>query len=261
MKINLSRPLAFFDLETTGTNIATDRIVEISILKILPDQTKEVYTKRVNPTVLIPAQASEVHGIYDKDVAAEPSFEYLAQEVYDFLDDCDLAGFNSNRFDVPLLIEEFLRVNDSFDLSDRKFVDVQTIYHKLEPRNLSAAYRNYCGKTLENAHSAEADVLATYEVLEAQLDKYEELENDIDYLSEFSRHVNKAKDFAGRIGSDENGEAIFNFGKHKGKTLEHVFEVEPSYYSWIMNAEFPLYTKKVVRDVYQVMQARKMSSE
>lgn len=258
MKLNLERPLAFFDLETTGTNVATDRIVEISIIKVNPDQTRDVFTKRVNPTVPIPSRSSEIHGIYDKDVASEPSFEYLAQDIYDFIGDADLAGYNSNRFDVPLLIEEFFRVSERFDITQKKFVDVQTIFHKMEQRTLVAAYKFFCGKELVNAHSAEADVLATLEVLESQLDRYSELENSIDHLSEFSNALGKNVDFAGRIIMNDKDEEIFNFGKHKGKTVESVLTEEPSYFGWMMNADFPRYTKKVLKEIRTRMQEKQV---
>ncbi|MFT4660298.1 MAG: DNA polymerase-3 subunit epsilon [Patiriisocius sp.] len=253
MKLNLKRPLAFFDLETTGTNVSSDRIVEISIVKILTDNTKDIYTKKVNPTIPIPQVVSEIHGIYDKDIIAAPTFEYIAEEVFEFIKGCDMAGYNSNRFDVPLLSEEFLRVNESYDISDRKFVDVQTIFHKMEQRTLVAAYKYYCGKELTNAHSAEADTMATFEVLEAQLDRYSELENDVDFLADFSKGNRRLADFAGRIVFNEDDVEAFNFGKHKDKTLVDVFTAEPSYYAWMMNADFPMYTKKVLKRVWKSM--------
>jgi DNA polymerase-3 subunit epsilon len=254
MQLSLERPLAFFDLETTGVDVARDRIVEISIVRVNPDNSRDTFTRRVNPTIPIPIQSSEIHGIYDKDVMAEPTFEYMAQEVYDFLDNCDLAGYNSNRFDIPLLIEEFLRISDKYDLSDRRFVDVQNIFHKMEQRTLVAAYKFYCGKTLENAHSAEADVIATLEVLESQLDKYsDELENNVNFLQEFSKGNRRNVDFAGRIGMNAEDQEVFNFGKHKDKTVENVFRAEPSYYNWMMNAEFPQYTKQVITKIWRRM--------
>ena len=254
MNLSLERPLAFFDLETTGTNVATDRIVEICIIKIYPDQKRESYTRRINPTVPIPVQASEIHGIYDKDVAAAPTFEYVAKEVYDFIGDADLAGYNSNRFDIPLLSEEFLRVSDSYDISNRNFIDVQTIFHKKEQRTLVAAYKFYCDKNLVDAHSAEADVLATIDVLESQLDRYPDLENNIEFLSTFSKSGGRNVDFANRVVLNEEDVEVFNFGKHKGKPVEQVFTEEPSYYFWIMNAEFPRYTKKVLKAIKERMQ-------
>ncbi|MEM7163256.1 MAG: 3'-5' exonuclease [Bacteroidota bacterium] len=254
MNIKLERPLAFFDLETTGTNVATDRIVEICIVKLFPDYKRETYTRRLNPTVPIPAGASEIHGIYDKDVAAAPTFEYVAKEIFEFIGDADMAGYNSNRFDVPLLSEEFLRVSDTYDISNRRFVDVQTIFHKMEQRTLVAAYKFYCQKELINAHSAEADVIATLEVLEAQLDRYPDLENDIDWLSTYSKAAGKNVDFANRIVLNEDNIEVFNFGKHKGKPVEDVFREEPSYFYWMMDAEFPRYTKKVIKSIRERMQ-------
>ncbi len=256
MNLNLTRPLAFFDLETTGTDVATDRIVEICIIKMNLDGSRETYLERLNPTIPIPASSTAIHGISDADVRHSPSFEYKAQEIFDFLTDCDLAGYNSNRFDIPLLIEEFLRVNDKYDLSDRRFVDVQNIFHKMEQRTLVAAYKFYCDKELVNAHSAEADVIATLEVLESQLDKYSELENDIDFLAEFSKGNRNIVDFAGRIGLNESGEEVFNFGKHKDKRVTDVFEKEPSYYHWMINADFPAYTKKVLTRIYSEMKKK-----
>ena len=245
MNLKTDKPIAFFDLETTGTNISNDRIVEISILKVSPDGERSSYTQRVNPGMPIPADASEVHGIYDIDVINEPHFEEIAPTVFKKLFDCDLAGYNSDRFDIPLLAEEFMRAGIEFDLNDRRTIDVQTIFHKMEPRNLSAAYKFYCDKTLENAHSAEADTIATYEVLKAQLDRYNDLENNITFLSTFSAHKNFA-DFAGYIGFDKEGNELFMFGKHRGKKVEDVMEQEPGYFGWLLNADFPLYTKKVL---------------
>jgi len=257
MEFKLSRPLAFFDLETTGTDVATDRIVEICIIKAMPDGSEEKYLQRINPTIPIPASSTAIHGISNEDVSSSPSFEYKAQEVYDFLNDCDLAGYNSNRFDIPLLIEEFLRVSDKFDLADRKFVDVQNIFHRMEQRTLVAAYKFYCGKELINAHSAEADVRATLEVLKSQLDRYpDDLENDIDNLSEFSKGNSRNVDFAGRVALDENDVPVFNFGKHKGKAVKDVFKTEPSYYHWMINADFPKFTKKVLTSIWKEMDPR-----
>lgn len=245
MELKLSKPICFFDLETTGTNVATDRIVEISILKIFPNGNREGFTKRVNPEMPIPPVVSAIHGITNEMVADEPTFKELAPEVYAFMKDSDLAGYNSNRFDLPLLAEELLRADVDFDLKKANAVDVQTIFHKKEKRTLEAAYKFYCGKTLENAHSAEADTLATYEVLKAQLERYDDLENDINYLSTFSAHKDFA-DFAGYIGYNKEGDEIFSFGKHRGKKVEDVMEQEPGYFGWLLNADFPLYTKKVL---------------
>jgi len=245
MNLKLNKPLAFFDLETTGVNTAKDRIVEISILKILPDGTKETYTKRVNPEMPIPKESSEIHGIYDKDILDAPTFKQIAPELLVFLKNCDLAGYNSNKFDIPVLVEEFLRVEVDFDFESRKFIDVQNIFHKMEQRTLVAAYKFYCDKSLENAHSAEADIKATYEVLEAQLKKYNDLEPSVDYLEKFSK-MHDSADLMGRIVFNKDGKEVFNFGKHKGKTVAEVLKKDPSYYSWMMNGDFPLYTKKVL---------------
>ncbi len=244
MQLNLKNPIIFFDLETTGTNIVTDRIVEISYLKVHPNGMEESKTIVVNPERPIPAEASAVHGIYDKDVENAPTFKEVAKTVATDFEGADIAGFNSNRFDVPLLAEEFLRVGVDVDMSKRKFVDVQTIFHKREQRTLSAAYKFYCEKDLENAHSAEADTMATYEVLKAQLDKYPDLENDIAYLSEYSSY-SKNVDFAGRIVYNDKDEEVINFGKYKGRLVADVLEKDPGYYGWIMSADFSLNTKQV----------------
>ena len=248
MKLKLNRPLAFIDLETTGVNVGSDRIVEISILKIFPDGSKETKTKRINPTIPIPKEASAIHGIYDKDVQDAPTFNSIAKSLAQFLEVSDLAGYNSNKFDIPLLAEEFLRAEIDFDLKGRKLVDVQNIFHQMEQRTLVAAYKFYCQKELENAHSAEADIIATYEILEAQLDKYDSLKNDINFLHDFSYRTNAA-DLAGRIVFNSKGVEVFNFGKHKDKPVEEIFKIEPSYYNWMMQGDFPLYTKKVITSI------------
>tara|TARA_B100000965_G_scaffold368737_1_gene355614 strand:+ start:233 stop:1000 length:768 start_codon:yes stop_codon:yes gene_type:complete len=245
MSLNLKKPIVFFDLETTGVDVAKDRIVEISIMKIHPDGKKEVKTRRVNPEMPIPKESSEIHGIYDEDVKDEPTFRALAKSLAQFIGNSDLAGFNSNKFDVPLLVEEFLRVGVDFDLENRKLVDVQNIFHKMEQRTLVAAYKFYCDKELINAHSAEADIKATYEVLEAQIEKYDELENDVSFLAEFSQR-NRNVDLMGRIVLNDEGVEVFNFGKHKGKAVTEILEKQPSYYAWMMDGDFPLYTKKVL---------------
>ena len=245
MELKLKKTIIFFDLETTGINIAKDRIVEISILKVFPNGNKESKTWLVNPEMEIPKEASDIHGITNERVVTEPTFKELASQVSDLIKGCDLAGFNSNRFDIPLLAEEMLRADIDFDMKNRVAVDVQVIFHKKEERTLSAAYKFYCGKTLENAHSAEADTNATYEILKAQLDKYEDLENDIKYLNEYSTHSKRA-DFAGFIMFDEDGDEIFTFGKYKGKKVLEILEKDKGYFSWIQNADFPLYTKKVL---------------
>ncbi len=248
MELKLKNPLVFFDLETTGINVATDRIVEISYLKIFPNGTEESKTYRVNPTIPIPPKTTEIHGIKDEDVKDAPKFSELAKNIAKILEGSDIAGYNSNKFDIPLLAEEMLRAGIDIDLKKRKFVDVQVIFLKKEPRTLSAALKYYCNKDLDNAHSAEADTRATYEILKAQLDQYPDLENNIDKLSEFSSH-NKNADFMGRIIYDENGDEVFNFGKYKGQSVVKVFEKDPAYYGWMMNNDFPLYTKKVLTTI------------
>ena len=248
MKLNLKRPIVFFDLETTGVDTSKDRIVEISMIKVMPDGSKDVKTRRVNPEMPIPAEATAVHGITDEDVKNEPTFRQLAKSLAQFIQGCDFGGFNSNRFDLPLLVEEFLRVGVDVDLKRRKFVDVQTIFHTKEQRTLVAAYKFYCDKDLTDAHSAAADTMATYEVLCAQLDRYDDLENDIDFLAEFSERE-KAVDYAGRIVYNEQGVEVFSFGKYRGQSVEEVFRREPSYYAWMMEGDFPLYTKKVITEI------------
>ena len=245
MKLNLKNPLIFFDLETTGINIASDRIVEISYLKIYPDHREEVKTFRVNPGRHIPPEVSVIHGITDDDVKDAPKFNEIAQMLANSFEGCDFAGFNANKFDLPLLAEEFLRANVDFDLKKRKHIDVMVVFYKKEQRTLSAAYQFYCNKDLTNAHSAEADTRATYEVLQAQLDMYPDLQNDVDQLSEYSAH-SRAVDFMGRIVYNDKDEEIFNFGKYKGQKVVSVLAKDPSYYSWMMNGDFPLYTKNVL---------------
>jgi DNA polymerase-3 subunit epsilon len=249
MNLDLKRPLAVFDLETTGVNVASDRIVEISILKINPDYSKETLTMRINPEMPIPLVTSEIHGIYDIDILNAPTFKDAANKIQEFLGDADFGGFNSNRFDIPVLLEEFLRVGIAFNMQDRKSVDIQNIFHKKEQRTLVAAYKFYCEKDLTNAHSAEADTLATYEVLEAQLGKYEDLQGDVEFLAEFSTMGMKTADFARRIGINDEGIEVFNFGKNKGRSVEEVFKKEPGYYSWMMNGDFPRYTKQVITEI------------
>ena len=245
MKLNLKNPLIFFDLETTGMSISSDRIVEISYLKIFPDQSEEVKTYRVNPTIPIPKEATAVHGITDEDVKDALTFSEIAKTLVNDFEGCDFAGYNSNKFDLPLLAEEFIRANIDFDLKKRKVIDVQVIFYKREQRTLSAAYQFYCEKELTDAHSAEADTRATYEVLRAQLDRYTDLPNNIDQLSAYSAH-SRTVDFAGRIVYNEKNEEIFNFGKYKGQTVVSVLTKDPSYYPWMMNGDFPLYTKNVL---------------
>ncbi|MFH1321482.1 MAG: 3'-5' exonuclease [Bacteroidota bacterium] len=261
MRLNLIRPLAFFDLETTGTNVATDRIVQIAAIKILPDGSDEKFDTLVNPNIPIPEETSLIHGIYDEDVKDKPAFKEITGELIQFLENCDLAGYNSNKFDLPLLAEEFLRNNIEFKVKDRKLVDVQNIFHKMEKRTLKAAYKFYTGKIQENAHNAMSDVEATYEILLAQIEKYDgkeyhseesdcltPIQNNIEMLHEFSS-TKKNVDFAGRIVFNKDNMEVFNFGKHKGKPVEEVFKTEPSYYSWMMKGDFPLYTKKVITEI------------
>jgi DNA polymerase-3 subunit epsilon len=245
MKLNLKTPLIFFDLEATGMNIASDRIVEISYLKIYPDQREEAKTFRVNPIRPIPQEVTAIHGISDEDIKDAPTFGEIAETLVRSFKGCDFAGYSSNKFDLPLLAEEFLRANIDFDLKKHKFIDVQVIFYKKEQRTLSAAYRFYCNKELENAHSAEADTRATYEVLQAQLDMYPDLQNNVDKLSEYSAH-SRTIDFVGRIVYNDKDEEIFNFGKYKGQTVVSVLARDPSYYSWMMNGDFPQYTKNVL---------------
>ncbi|MEI6885615.1 MAG: exonuclease domain-containing protein [Bacteroidota bacterium] len=261
MELNLTRPLVFLDLETTGIKVATDRIVELCFLRINADGSQKIKTLRINPGIPIPPEATEIHGITDEDVKACPKFAQVAHELAEFIDNSDIAGYNSNHFDIPLLVEEFLRAGVDLELKGRRFVDIQNIFHKMEPRNLSAAYKFYCSKELENAHSAEADTVATFEVLKAQLDRYNDTEfkdkkgiiskpvvNDVKALSDFS-FTNRAADLIGHIIFNDKNIEVFNFGKHKSKAVRDVFRDEPSYYDWIMKSEFPLSTKKVVTEI------------
>jgi DNA polymerase-3 subunit epsilon len=258
MELKLNRPIAFFDLETTGLSIASDRIVEISILKVNPDGSQKIITKLVNPEIPIPEFTSAIHGIYDKDVADKPTFKQLANELNQLLTNCDLAGYNAIKFDIPLLVEEFYRADVNFELKGRRFVDAQNIFHKMEQRTLTAAYKFYCNKDLTDAHSAEADTIATYEILKSQLDRYEGVDfkdrsgnisqpviNDIQALHEFSFQTKNA-DLVGQIIFNDKNIEVFNFGKHKGKSVEELFRKEPSYYDWMMKSEFALSTKKVI---------------
>ena len=243
-KLNLKNPIILFDLETTGTDINKDRIVEISYIKVYPNGNEESRNMRINPGMHIPESSSQVHGIKDEDVKDCPLFKDIAKNLSKVFEGCDVAGFNSNRFDIPLLVEEFLRAGVDLDLRKHKFIDVQNIYHKLEKRTLIAAYKYYCGKNLEDAHSALADTKATYEVLQAQLDHYpEELKNDVDFLSEFSTMV-KTVDFAGRMAYDDNGNEIFTFGKYKGMKVTDVLHRDPGYFGWILQGDFTLDTKR-----------------
>ena len=248
MKLNLKRPIVFFDLETTGVDTAKDRIVEISMVKVMPDGEQIVKTRKLNPGMHIPAEATAIHGITDEDVKDEPTFAQVAKSLEQFIRGCDFGGFNSNRFDIPVLAEEFLRAGVDIDMSRRKFVDVQVIFHKMEQRTLSAAYKFYCGKNLEDAHTAEADTRATYEVLMSQLDRYPELQNDVAFLADYSS-FNKNVDFAGRMVYDDKGVEVFNFGKYKGMSVSDVLKRDPGYYSWILNSDFTLNTKATLTKI------------
>jgi len=261
LKLHLSRPLAFFDLETTGVNVAHDRIVQIGILKVNPDETLERYDQLINPGMHIPEDSTAIHGITDADVADKPSFSEVSPEIIEILQDCDLGGYNSNKFDIPLLMEEFLRNEIQFDLSDRHFIDVQNIFHKMEKRTLRGAYKFYTGAIMENAHDAMADTEATFQVFLAQLERYVDVEynseeenaltpvkNDIPSLAEFST-MRKTADFAGRIAYNDEGVEVFNFGKHKGRTVADVLQSEPSYYNWMKNGDFPRYTIQVLEKI------------
>ena len=248
MQLNLKNPIIFFDLETTGINIASDRIVEISYLKVDLNDNESSKTLRINPTIPIPEKVTAIHGISNEDVKDAPTFNEVAKSLARDFEGCDLGGYNSVKFDIPLLAEEFLRAGVDIDLKRRKFIDVQVIFMKMEPRTLSAAYKFFLNKEMENAHSAEADTKATYEILQAQLDRYPNLQNDIGKLAEFSAH-NRNVDFAGRIVYDEEDVEVFNFGKYKGKAVREVLEKDPGYYGWMMNGDFPLYTKKVLTSI------------
>ena len=261
MKLNLTSPLAFFDIESTGVNVVKDRIVEIAVLKINPDNSTESLNNLINPLIPIPSAVTAIHGISDEDVKDQPTFADFAPKLDSFLKGCDLAGYNSNKFDVPMLIEEFLRVGVKFDIKKRKLIDVQNIFHKMEPRTLKAAYKFYCGKELVDAHEAEADTKATFEILVNQIEHYKDVEyvdndgkksfpvkNDIEALSEFSYNHNNA-DLVGHIGYNKLGREIFNFGKFKGKEVEEVFKKEPQYYDWMMKSEFPLSTKNLIKEI------------
>lgn len=261
MELKLEKPLVVFDLETTGVKVATDRIVEICMHKINADNTTNTLIQRVNPTIPISEESSKIHGIYMDDVKDKPTFKELAKEFKAFIGNADLSGYNAIRFDIPLLVEEFLRVDVDFDMKDRRIIDVMNIYHKMEPRTLSAAFKFYCDKNLDNAHSAEADTIATYEILKQQIQQYQDTEyidkfgkkskpikNDMNALHEFSQQ-NKFVDLAGHIVMNDENQEVFNFGKYKGKKVLDVIGREPQYYDWIMRSEFPLYTKKILTTI------------
>lgn len=245
IKLNLERPIIFFDLETTGTNVTHDRIVEISYIKVFPDGHEEKKSRRLNPEMPIPAASTAVHHITDDDVKNEPTFRQIAKSLLDIFNGCDIAGYNSNKFDVPVLMEEFGRCGINFDIAGRRFIDVQNIFHKMEQRTLVAAYKFYCGAELEGAHSALADTQATYEVLLGQLKKYSDLQNDVEFLAKFSS-IGKNLDLAARIVLDDNDVPVFNFGKHKGKRVKDVLRREPSFFDWVMQGDFPKNTKDVL---------------
>ena len=249
MQIKLKRPLLFFDIESTGLNVATDRIVEISMIKVMPDGSRDIKTRRINPTIPISESARAVHGISDDDVKDCPTFAQLAKSMFQFMEGCDIAGYNSLKFDIPMLTEEFMRVGLDPKFRERNLVDVQVIFYRKEPRTLSGAYKYYCDKNLEDAHAAEADTMATLEVLEAQLDRYPDLVNDVPSLAEFTTQKN-IMDYAARIVLDEHDVPIFNFGKHRGRSVKEVLEQEPSYYSWMMNGDFTQDTKNVLTKLY-----------
>ena len=257
MILQLKKPIVFFDLETTGVKVAVDRIVEISILKIFPNGNKESKTWLVNPTVPIPEETTLIHGITNEKVVNEPTFSELSKEIHQLIENCDLAGFNSNKFDIPLLAEEFLRAGIEFNMKNRKAIDIQNIFHKLEQRTLIAAYKFYCDKDLTNAHSAKADTNATYEILLAQLDKYSELENNIDFLSDFSERGGKFADLAGFIRYNQKGEEVLSFGKYRDITLKQIWNDNPGYFSWIKQADFPLYTKNIMNNFATKMKLEK----
>lgn len=262
MNIQLTNSLAIFDLEATGLNVTQDRIVEIAVVKIAPDGSRTDFVRRVNPEMPIPAESTAIHGISDDDVKDAPTLKELLPELEAFLGDSDVAGFNSNKFDLPLLAEEFLRVGSTFDLSAKKHIDVQNIFHKMEQRTLAAAYQFYCSKDLENAHSALVDAAATWEVLDAQISRYSELQGDVDFLAEFSRYGDTTRiDFAGRLAYDDAGVPVYNFGKHKGRSIEEVLDLEPGYYGWMLDADFPLYTKQCLRKIVNEIREKRKSEK
>lgn len=257
MNIKLQKSLAIFDLEATGLNVTHDRIVQIAVVKISPDGTTTNFDRLVNPEIPIPKEVSEIHGIYDADIADAPTFKEIIPELEAFFEDCDFAGYNSNKFDLPLLAEELLRAESTFDLSIRKHIDVQNIFHKMEQRTLIAAYKFYCQKELNNAHNALADAQATWEVLDAQISHYDELNGDVSFLADFSRHNDMDRaDFAGRLAYNKKGEVVYNFGKHKNKSVEQVHKIEPGYYGWMLDADFPLYTKQILRKEMEKIKQR-----
>lgn len=262
MKLKLERPLAIFDLEATGLNISQDRIVEIAIIKVHPDGTEETFSARVNPEMPIPAEVTLIHGISDADIKDAPTFAQLAEKVTAFIGDADLAGYNSNKFDIPLLAEELLRANSPFDMAGRHFIDVQNIFHKMEQRTLAAAFQFYCKSDLSNAHNALADTAATWDVLKAQMERYSDLQGEVPFLANFSKAGNfNPYDFAGRLALNDKGEPIYNFGKHKGRTIREVTQIEPGYYGWMMDADFPRYTKLKLKEEMNKIKAEREKSK
>ncbi len=262
LSLSLQRPFAVFDLETTGVNVTRDRIVEIAIIKLMPDGTEHEYYRRVNPQMPIPQESTAIHGITDEHVKDEPFFSAIADEVAAFIGDADLADYNSNKFDIPVLAEEFLRCNHGFDIRSRKFVDVQNIFHKMEQRTLAAAYQFYCQQTMQNAHNALYDTRVTLDVFKAQLERYETLSRSVHELAEFTRQGNiEWHDFAGRLAVNENGKIMYNFGKHKGKTVEEIHYSEPGYYGWMLDADFPLYTKQLLKEEIERIKAERKQSQ
>ncbi len=254
-KLTLKKPIVFFDLETTGTDIVKDRIVELAFIKLTPDGKRDKFTKRINPGIPIPPESTHFHGITDEDVKNAPAFKQVAHELYEWIRGCDLGGYNSSKFDIPLLAEEFLRAGLQVDFTERNMVDVQQIFFKMEARTLAAAYSFYCHKSLENAHSAEADINATIEVLEAQLEKYDDIATDVAGLHKFT-HTEEFVDYARRL-TMKDGHAVFNFGKHKGRRVEDIFTAEPQYYDWMMQADFALHTKQKISEILNKMKLRK----
>ncbi len=254
-KLSLKKPIIFFDLETTGTDAAKDRIIDMALVKLMPDGTRESFIKRVNPGIPIPAETTAIHGITDEDVKDSPTFKQVAHNLYEWMKNCDLGGYNSARFDLPMLAEEFLRAGINVDFTERHMVDVQQIFFKMESRTLSAAYAFYCNKQMENAHNAEADILATIEVLEAQLDKYTDLTNDVQTLHNYTT-TDQYVDYARRM-IMKDGHPVFNFGKHKGRKVEEIFTIEPQYYDWMMGADFSLHTKQKISEILNRMKLQK----
>ena len=261
MNLSLKKSLAIFDIEATGLSITKDRIVEIAVVKIDPSGSRTEFLQRVNPEIPIPKEVSEIHGIYDEDIKDAPTFKEILPELEAFLEDADFAGYNSNKFDLPMLAEEMIRAGSGFDLTSKKHIDVQNIFHRMEQRTLVAAYAFYCGRDLTNAHNAMADAQATWEVLEAQIERYQDLKNDVDFLSDFSVFGDVERlDFAGRLAYNKKKEVIYNFGKHKGKTMEEVTKIEPGYYGWMLDADFPLYTKECLKREMERIKSKKDAS-